>query len=41
MTSAPKEPSHRAAQGPALTQVKSTTRTPSKGRGKAIFYHRL
>ena len=29
ITSAPKAPNQRVAQGPALTQVKSTTRTPS------------
>src|SRR5215472_14949808 len=32
MTSAPKAPSQRVAHGPARTQLKSTTRTPSRAR---------
>ena len=33
ITSAPSAPSHRVAQGPARTQVKSTIRMPSRGLG--------
>src|SRR5690348_12085955 len=32
MTSAPRAPSQRVAHGPARTQLKSTTRTPSRAR---------
>src|SRR5215467_1860199 len=32
MTSAPNAPSQRVAHGPARTQLKSTTRTPSRAR---------
>src|SRR5262249_35113093 len=50
MTSAPKAPSQRVAHGPARTQLKSTTRTPSRAprramcallRCQAIGHHRL
>src|SRR4029079_365876 len=36
MTSAPNAPSQRVAQGPARTQVKSTTRIFSRARGRSI-----
>src|SRR5271170_885797 len=36
MISAPKAPSQRVAQGPARTQLKSTTRTFSRARGRDI-----
>src|SRR5215467_3713830 len=50
MTSAPKAPSQRVAHGPARTQLKSTTRTPSRARrrdmcalprSEMIAHHRL
>src|SRR5215813_3642725 len=49
MTSAPKAPSQRVAHGPARTQLKSTTRTPSRAPRRdmcallrcAIDHHRL
>jgi hypothetical protein len=36
MISAPKAPSQRVAQGPARTQLKSTTRMFSRARGRGI-----
>ena len=36
ITCAPKAPSQRVAQGPALTQVKSSTRNPASACGGAI-----
>src|SRR5262245_20666511 len=38
MTSAPRAPSQRVAHGPARTQLKSTTRTPSRARRRDILW---
>ena len=37
ITSAPKAPSQRVAHGPALTQVKSNTRTPASAFGETAI----